>query len=281
MFTSTNVFEKNRYDVSREPEFNRLLEILTEIRDFLNELGYLSMGRDMSVLRRTGVVNSSIILDSATRTMESIRYCCMNANFADAYSLLRKFRDDLFYYIYQFAVADKSDFTQFVEINDLSVDEKNIWDWVHNQQNDLHIGSVLKYIASHPAAKKAVQKYNLKDSFDKLADKFNNYVHSNGYLFYNESFNQLIQRKKVKEKCDKFSEAAVFVTISFLFLVVLIRPLLIMSCDYTDYLDVGAAPPEDSQYWVAPFVSDFLCKHKHVLDENCDNYLKEKTGMQI
>jgi len=47
MFTSTIVFEKNRYDVSREPEFNRLLEILTEIRDFLNELGYLSMGRDM------------------------------------------------------------------------------------------------------------------------------------------------------------------------------------------------------------------------------------------
>lgn len=121
----------------------------------------------------------------------------------------------------------------------------------------------------------------MKDSFDKLAEKLNNYVHSNGYLFYNGSFNRLIQRKKVKEKCGEFSEAAVFVTISFLFLVVLIRPLLIMSCDYTDYLDVGAAPPEDSQYWVAPFVSGFLCKHKHVLDENCDNYLKEKTGMQI
>ena len=281
MYTSTNIFEKNRNDVSREPDFNRLLEILTEIRDFLNELGYLSMGRDMSILRRTGVVNSSIILDSATRTMESIRYCCMNANFADAYSLLRKFRDDLFYYVYLFAVADNSVFTQFAEIDDLSIDEKNIWDWVHNKQNDLHIGSVLKYIASHPKAKTAVQKYNLKDSFDKLAEKLNNYVHSNGYLFYNEPFNWLIQRKKVKEKCDEFSEAAVFITVSFLFLVVLIRPLLIMSCDYTDYLDVGAVPPENSQYWVAPFVSDFLSKYKHVLDENCDNYLKEKTGMQI
>ncbi len=97
----------------------------------------------------------------------------------------------------------------------------------------------MKCIASHPAVKKAVQKYNLKDSFDKLAEKLNNYVHSNGYLFYNESFNQLIQRKKVKEKCDEFSEAAIFVTVSFLFLVVLIRSLLIMSCDYTDYLDGG------------------------------------------
>ena len=64
MFTSTNVFEKNRYDVSQEPEFNRLLEILTEIRDFLNELGYLSMGRDMSVLRRTGGLTSILSLES-------------------------------------------------------------------------------------------------------------------------------------------------------------------------------------------------------------------------
>ena len=114
IFTSINVFEKNGNDVSREPDFNHWLEILTEIRDFLNDLGYLSMGKDMSVLKRTGVVSNSIILASATRTMESIRYCCINVNFADAYSLLRKFRDDL------------------------------------------HIGTVLKCIASHPVAKTAV-----------------------------------------------------------------------------------------------------------------------------
>lgn len=42
------------------------------------------------LFRQTGVVNGNLILDSATRTMESIRFCCMNANFADAYSLLRK-----------------------------------------------------------------------------------------------------------------------------------------------------------------------------------------------
>lgn len=41
MFTSTNKFEKNRNDISRELDFNNLLKILTEIRDFLNELGYL------------------------------------------------------------------------------------------------------------------------------------------------------------------------------------------------------------------------------------------------
>ena len=281
MFSAVNEFEKNRYSVSKDQEFAHLNETLTEMRDFLNELGYLAFGRDMSFLRRMGPVNGNIILDSAIRTMESIRYCCLNANLADAYTLLRKYRDDLFYYLYLFTVADNSDFTQFVDIDQLNEDEKNIWDWVHNQQKDLHIGSVLKCIASHPSARKAVHDFKLKDSFDELADKLNNYVHSNGRMFYNESFDRLVIKRKTQEECNEFGKAAIFITIAFLFLAVLINPLLIMSYDYTDYLDCGDTPPDDSQYWVAPFVSDFLNKYKNVLDEKCDCYLREKTGMQI
>lgn len=281
MFSSMDEFEKNRNAISKNQDFIDLDETLTELRDFLSELGYLAFGRDISVIRRIGPVNGNIILDSATRTMESIRYCCLNANFADAYSLLRKYRDDLFYYLYLFTVADNSDLTQVVDVNRLNEDEKNILDWVHNQQKDLHIGSVLKCIASHPSTKGAIQKFRLKDSFDKLADKLNNYVHSNGSRFYNESYGKLDVYKKTKQKCDEFSEAAIFITVAFLFLEVLINPLLIMSYDYTDSLDSGGTPLEGSQYWVAPFVSDFLNKHKNVLDESCDSYLREKTEMQI
>lgn len=136
-------------------------------------------------------------------------------------------------------------------------------------------------LASHPSARKAVQKFKLKDSFDKLADKLNDYVHSNGRLFYNEPYDRLAMNQKTKEKCDEFGKAAIFITVAFLFLAVLINPLLIMSYDYTDSLDFGDIPPEGSQYWVAPFVSDFLNKHKNVLDEKCDSYLREKTEMQI
>ena len=189
MFSSINEFELNRNAVSTNQDCISLIDLLSQIRDFLSELGYLTFGRDMSVFRQAGAVNGNTILDSATRTMESIRFCCMNANFADAYYLLRKYRDDLFYYVYLFAVEDKSDFMQYVDVQQLNEDEKNIWDWVHNQQKDLHIGSVLKCIASHPSARKAVQDFRLKDSFDKIADKLNNYVHSNGYRFYNESLN--------------------------------------------------------------------------------------------
>lgn len=274
-------FEVNREKTCRNQDIVNVLDIVVEVRDFINKLGFLASGKDFLMLNAVGVINGNIILNSAAKTMESIRYCCMNSNFADAYTLLRKLRDDLFYYVYLFAVADQSDFTKLAYTDELNKDEKNVWNWVHNQQKNLHIGTVLKCIASNSYAKEAVEKFNLKDSFDKLADKLNNYVHSNGYLFYNESLDRLAMTKKTKEMCNEFSETVIFVTVTFLFLVVLIRPLLIMSDDYTDYLEFNDTPPKNSQYWVAPFVSDFLCKYKRILDENCEKYLREKTGMQI
>ena len=69
--------------------------------------------------------------------------------------------------------------------------------------------------------------------------------------------------------------------ITFLFLVILVRPLLIMSSDYIDYLDCGDTPPKDSQYWVAPFVLDFVDKYKNTLDKDFLNYLRENTSMQL
>ena len=100
MFDFINEFEKNRRKIEKNQGFIHLNETLLEIRDFLYGLGFLSFGRDIHVLRRMGAVTGNGILDSVARTMESIRYCCLNANFADAYTLLRKYRDDLFFYLY-------------------------------------------------------------------------------------------------------------------------------------------------------------------------------------
>ena len=281
MFSVSDEFEKNRKCVSTNQEFTLLNETLMELRDFLNDLGYLTFNKDIAFFRRIGPISGNIILDSAARTMESIRCCCMNANFADAYTLLRKYRDDLFYYVYLFAVADRSDFTQYVELEQLSKNEKNVWDWVHNQQEDLYIGAVLECIGSHPSAKKAVQKFKLQKSFDELAYKLNNYVHANGRLYYNEPYASLLSKQKIKELCNEFSDTAIFITIAFLFVIVLIHPIFIMSSDYTDCLEVGMKPPEGSEYWVAPFVSDFIKKHNNVLGERLDDCLREITGMQI
>jgi len=274
-------FEENRYRVTREKYFNSLIETVKEIRDFLNDLGEIAFGRDIFLFKGPSIVNGHIILDSAARTMESIRYCCMNANFADAYSLLRKLRDDLFYYAYLITADDAVDITNLSETKNLNAVEKNILNWMHNKQKGLYIDSVIDYISSNHKATKAIEDFDLKESLKKIAKKLNNYVHSNGYSFYNESLNRLHINGDVQKKCEEFSEAAIFITMAFVFVLALISPFTIMSSDYTDCLDAEMNPLEGSQYWVAPFISDFLYKYDYALDEKCVKYLKENTEMQI
>ena len=274
-------FEKDRKYVSTNQEFLDLDEKLIEIRDFLNEFGYLTSNRDILIIRRIGPVCSNIILTSATKTLESIRYCCINANIADAYTLLRKYRDDLFYYLYLLAVADNSDFTRFVELEHLNEAEKNIWNWFNNQQKNLHISSVLKYLATNKEIKKAIERFKLRDWFDRIGIKLNDFVHANGRVFYNKSYNRMVNEQNVKLLCEEFAQITVSITVVFIFLIVIINPFLVMANDYLDYLEFNEIPPEGSQHWVAPFISDFLIKYISVLDENCINYLRERTYMEF
>lgn len=276
-------FDENRFETNKDDCFNNLSKLIIEIRDFLNKLGYLNFGRDICMFTNIPdipIVSGNIILDSATRTVESIRYCIMNCNFADAYTLLRKFRDDIFYYLYLFSVYNKNS-NEYSYNCKMDKHEENIYDWINNRQNNLYIGDVLKYIANNLDILKAVKKFNLKKSFDDLSDNLNNYVHSNGYLFYNQSYYRLSQKEKIKELCDEFGQKLIYITIVFLFLLVLIKPISIMSYEYIDYLDFGDIPPKNSEYWVAPFVSEFFKKYKNMLDKNCISYLIENTKMEI
>ena len=132
-------FEINRSVIKENSSFQELNTLLEETRNFMYEMSFLAYGRDNIVLHKVGVISGNQILDSVSRTAESIRYCCLNANFADAYSLLRKYRDNVFYYIYMLTVGDKTDFMKYVELKDLGKDESNIYDWIRNQQNSLFL----------------------------------------------------------------------------------------------------------------------------------------------
>ncbi len=275
-------FEKNRYDVKQEKVFQSLVVTIAEMRDFINDLSSLAFGRDIAFIAMQQFVNANLILDSAMRTLESIRYCCLNSNFADAYTLLRKYRDDLFYYLYLLAVSESRFSNNLENLNhEITINEKYILEWIDNKQKDLHITVVLKYLASMPILKNAILKFELQKSFDKLSKNLNNYVHSNGLIFYNKSCKRIKFFYNLDEECKNFSDALIFISITFLFLLALMRPISIMSKDYSDCLECNVVPPKDSQYWVAPFISEFFNKYSFALDSECINYLRKETGMQI
>ena len=40
-------------------------------------------------------------------------------------------------------------------------------------------------------------------------------------------------------------------------------------------------PPEGSQYWVAPFITEFFRNNIELIDESCLEYLKDNTTMEF
>lgn len=158
--------------------------------------------------------------------------------------------------------------------------ESNIDRWINNNLCDLSIGKVLKTIGQSSQVADAVKKYNMQNYFDTLERRLNDYVHSNGISYYNQNI-IAYRSNELKELLISLLNDMRLITVTFMFLLTLCSPLSIMSSDYIDYLECNKTPPEGSQYWVAPYITEFFQKNLDLIDKSCINYLRENTCMQI
>lgn len=263
--------------IAKDEGCKKAISEMRIIERFLSDFGFLSFGRDFVLCGRQAF-SLQMISTSFELTVGSIISCCESGCMADAYSLLRKYRDDLFFYLY-IVVYDSYDKFEKKTQTVLKMEE-NIEKWIANNLNDLQIGTVLKDIGQSQGAKDAVRKYKLKPYFITLREKLNNYVHSNGVDFYNRNVNSY-QEDALLRQLESLLKDMSFITTTFLFLLTLCSPLSIMSIDYVDYLDCNITPPEGSQYWVAPFITDFFKENIDLIDESCMEFLRDNTSMKF
>lgn len=233
-------------------------------------------GRD-NIICKNYAFSLQKILKSSQATLGNIIECCKYFCLADAYTLLRKYRDDLFFglYLVTYEVSEK----QEVSKNTRKM-ERNIEQWCKNSLGDLHISEVLSAIGTSERLQEVVYKYNLQKSFGQISAHLNNYVHGNGFSFYNASVYSFEEENIENQLADVVSTVR-YITITFLVLLVLCSPHYIMSTDYIDHLEFGQTPPDGSQYWVAPFVAEYLKANIEMIDKSCYNYLKENTCMAL
>lgn len=270
--------QANTRFVKQNSECQQAINKLREIEKFLDEFGFLMFGRDFVFVaseENTIFFSLSSVMISLELTMGSIIACCESACIADANTLLRKYRDDLFFYLY---------ISVYESLDKCSEKAKTmatkIIRWLNNDLANFHIDQVLKAIASAPQLSDAVMKYNLKESFQKIGAALNSYVHSNGYAYYNRNANTY-KGNELSAELKKLEENVRYMTIVFLLLLVFCSPLSIMTTDYIDFLEVNETPSENSQYWVAPFVDQFIKENISLIDMNCLDYLRENTLMQL
>lgn len=266
----------NRAILNKSESIQNLFKQFESLESFIDNFSFLVFGRD-NIICKNYVFFLQRILCSSQATLGNIIECCKCFCLADAYTLLRKYRDDLFFslYLVNYDVNIKNGITK--RMNKI---ETNIEQWCKNNLSNLNISEVLATIGSSDRIKDAVRQFDLQKSFDQIGTQLNNYTHGNGYSFYNSNVvwvDAVDTEKQIKE----IVSTAHYITVTFLFLLVLCSPHYIMSTDYIDHLELGRTPPEDSQYWVAPFVVEFFKNNIGMIDENCYEYLKGNTCMDL
>lgn len=121
----------------------------------------------------------------------------------------------------------------------------------------------------------------MKARFNAIGDELNDYEHGNGINFYNGCFWKESDTAEPIKRLRGISENLIKITVTFVLLAAICLPYYIMSTDYTDYWEAGQNPPDGSQYFVAPFVEQYLKNHLSLIDPGCYRYLQEKTTMKF
>lgn len=301
-----NPLKKREIDETVEFKiFSQDIDYITEFLKDLSELISFS-GRILFFHTSQGSYKlDTALIDSSVQTLKSIKLCCSIGSFSDANTLIRKLRDDLVQYNYILSIRNLSkpftedsiknlntdnpkDFTnsmlnlQFN--NKITEDEQVITAWFKNAISDfqklakrkLDFNNYMKVLKQNSNINHILTTYNLEGYWETLGNTLNNYVHNNGAQFSNHNFISA-KNEQLETHLKEINIRTSYITSFFLVLLLMIESSLISSTDYISHLDCDIAPPEDSQYFVASFIQDFIDKKVTKIHPELKQYLMDNN----
>lgn len=218
---------------------------------------------------------------SVCRTIETIDFCCYRNAYSDAYTLIRKFRDDLMQYLYLLNVIQNEHNLDNEGIEILAVEK-----WISNLLEKEENGFERSRFFGNAKYKQNINKSNekCKSIFENFFEgkwfdidrKLNNYVHANGIRFINDNY---IYQSEKENKDRELLDTIQNITDIFLSLLSLLDSTKVRSSDYIDAIEMNLEPQEGSQYWVCPIILNYMNSrfHKELLLYIQDN---ERNGMR-
>ena len=261
-------------------------------------------------------IMDTLFLKTAMRTLNSISVCCSYGCFADSNVLVRKYRDDLFQYLFIIEVLnnrkgltndeitelfpgemDVDKFFTLVElILKISVcgsrkdrSDKAVDAWFDDKvlkgefRKQFTIGNYLNYLKQNKDIQRCIAEHGLDDIWENIRRRLNNYTHANGRKFIEHNLLEYLNAEEIENCFSEISEEVSFITSTFLVFLILINPEYIVSSDYIDNIEMGFEPPEDSKYWVAPFIKEYIDDNITKLHPELKSFLRSnnKYGMII
>ncbi len=297
-----------------EQEFDKVIEKTSELLDFFADSACRSP--IINIIGDKTYLLTGDFLFATSKTLKSISACCGLGSFADANMLIRKYRDDLFLYLYIIESSNNNRGLTEEELNEIingEITNENLMElvsltfsimslgirkdeqnkavdaWFNNTAENgkfykyLDINNYLKYLKSNKLVKTCIEKHGLEDMWKDFGRKQNNYTHNNGRSFLTDNINSCHENKKIQYLIEQVHKDIAFITSYFLTILILIKPDYISSSDYIDFMEAGISPPSDCQYWVAPIVQDYLDEFVTKLHIDIKVYLRDSNpyGMKI
>lgn len=273
-------------------EFNKIIKISQLLIDQISD--NISSKSIIYIIEKEGKANkfkffNGISLDSTIKTLDSIRRCCIYGAFSDANSLVRKYRDDLMQFMYNYHLA---------EIKSLSEDykktEKNSFEalnkWLENELEDYE--NKKNYYSAEKYKQYFMKVDETKDFLSECFDNFhifwnninrlnNNFVHSNGEKYLKSNLCDYRSNDEVKYYLESTGECIIKITSILLCFLMLIDASLFQSSEFMDYIECGEIPIENSQYFITPVTQEFIDNYLHILSVNSKKYIKEHNSCDM
>lgn len=296
-----------------------LKETIDEMSELLDFISYNAFRQiQMEWIGNKSYLIQGQELEAARHTLSSIWRCAKSACFSDAFTLVRKFRDDLVQYLfitstlegieglseeetkkYLNDITDAEKVTKAINLlfeilssgqrkkaHEKAVDswlENTLSDDEHSQDRRLYFDAS-KYISmlEKDDTIKSCFEFYLKPLWVMRDRELNNFVHANGSKYIMSNLPNYIYDHR-KDRIMNLVSTIRDIMAIFTSLIILIKPSSIQSTDYVDCLDVEEVPLEGSQYWVAPIIQSFIDSDIVRISSGLKQFLKENNryGMQI
>lgn len=265
----------------KHPQVIALLHAIREAAGVISDLSLpLQSSMSISINLKYWVAYSKLY-DSCNRTLWSLDESVRLGNFSDALMLVRKYRDDMLFYVYCSLNYEEYLSSIVSTANGDKTKIKPLIDWMNNKRKDKSI-NIFSQISCNPRFRGMIQKFAIDKRYTEYNKKLNSFTHTNGieYINYDSVFYRR-HTEALKTTCTLVKENIQFYTILFLSLIAILHPNAISASDYIDCLEMGIEPEEGSQYWLAPFIEEYFKNNGDVIDTGLIDFLNETTCMQF
>lgn len=222
----------------------------------------------------SGLLNvDNVACGSLAGTLDSIRIVLKEGRINDAYALIRKYHDGIISVLYiNVYIAENYSLQNLVV--------KQIQEWVNNKRKLPSAENMMRTIRNHEPLKGLEKLFDFDGLYCRIRRLANGNTHYNK-LYYLWLNNNMVFNSNRLHELDNLYVCILHLFILHFAYMYSLNPQYMMSTDYFDALDCCTKPNEESQYWVATYITDVFEKYIVTKRPDVAEYMREHTDMQL